>query len=320
MTTIEHTTVPRKRERRQLRPSRPTLCFFYSPTSGPCRRAEGFLAQVLQRRQNHLAFTLARVSCEERPDLVERLSIATFPTLLVIDDRRVRARLEGPCGCREIEELLAPWLGRPRLDVPAEAAEPSRRTEEQPSTVRELPLDAGPQESYARMAIGLPHDLAFERWQAIGRKICGIADASTWWLADWACFGEERYGDRYREAVEITGFGYQTLRNYAWVARRFDVSRRRDGLSFAHHSEVAALPEDEQDTWLDRAERHGWSRNELRSELRAVRSADGTGACEHFRLDIGSDRADRWRHAAEAGGLELADWLIDVADAAAGHG
>ena len=39
---------------------------------------------------------------------------------------------------------------------------------------------------------------------------------------------------------------YQTLRNYAWVARRFAMSRRRDTLSFGHHAEVPALPEPEQ--------------------------------------------------------------------------
>ena len=47
---------------------------------------------------------------------------------------------------------------------------------------------------------------------------------------------------------------YQTLRNYAWVARRFPAGRRRAGVSFAHHAEVARLPEPEQDYWLRRAE------------------------------------------------------------------
>lgn len=322
MTTIEHTAAPETRARRQPGASRPTLCFFYSPTSGPCRRAEGFLAQVLQRRQNHLSFALQRVNCDERPDLVERLSIKTLPTLLVVEDRRVRARLEGATGCREIERLLAPWLDRQQGAAPA-AAEPPPKAEaravQQPSAVGGIPLEAGPQEAYGRMAIGLPRDLAFDRWQAIGRKICGVADASTWWLADWARFGEDRYGDRYREAVAITGCGHQTLRNYAWVARRFDVSRRRDRLSFAHHAEVAALDQDEQDAWLDRAERHGWSRNELRAELRSDRAASGEFATEHLRLELAPDRAERWRHAAEAGGLELGDWLIDVADQAAGR-
>jgi hypothetical protein len=39
---------------------RPQLLFVYSRTSGSSRRAEGFLAQVLQRRRNHNSFRLIR--------------------------------------------------------------------------------------------------------------------------------------------------------------------------------------------------------------------------------------------------------------------
>jgi len=89
---------------------KPGLVFFYSPVSGACRRAEGFLAQVLQRRRNHGTFRLYRVDEQERPDLVERFGIETMPTLVVVEDKVVRARLERPRGCREIESFLAPWL------------------------------------------------------------------------------------------------------------------------------------------------------------------------------------------------------------------
>ena len=88
----------------------PGLVFFYSPVSGSCRRVEGFLAQVLQRRRNHGTFKLYRVDEKERPDLVERFAVATMPTLVVVEDKVVRARLERPRGCREIESFLAPWL------------------------------------------------------------------------------------------------------------------------------------------------------------------------------------------------------------------
>jgi thioredoxin-like negative regulator of GroEL len=91
--------------------ARPLLCFVYSPTSGPSRRVEGFLAQVLQRRQNHRAFVVKRINCVERPDLAEKLGAKTVPSLVVVEKRRVRARLEGLSGCKEIEHLIEPWLG-----------------------------------------------------------------------------------------------------------------------------------------------------------------------------------------------------------------
>ena len=89
---------------------KPRLVFFHSPVSGHCRRVEGLLAQVLQRRRNHGTFTVVRVAEEERPDLIERFAVDQLPTLVVVEGRKVRARLERPRGCRDIEGFLAPWL------------------------------------------------------------------------------------------------------------------------------------------------------------------------------------------------------------------
>jgi thioredoxin-like negative regulator of GroEL len=88
----------------------PQLAFFYSAVSGRCRRVEGFLAQVLQRRGNHETFHIYRVPVEERPDLHKHHKIETLPTLAVIEDKRVVGRLEQPRACREIEAFLAPWM------------------------------------------------------------------------------------------------------------------------------------------------------------------------------------------------------------------
>ena len=89
---------------------KPVLIFFYSDTSGRCRRAEGFLAQVLQRRHNHDTFLVRRVSSDSRRDLVKRFGVDRVPTLVVADDRVVRGRLVEPRGCEEIQTFLAPWL------------------------------------------------------------------------------------------------------------------------------------------------------------------------------------------------------------------
>jgi thioredoxin-like negative regulator of GroEL len=89
---------------------RPKLVLFYSPRSGKSRRVDGFLAQVLQRRRNHATFSILRVDADERPDLATRFNITTLPTLLVIDGNRIRARLTQPRGCKEITDLLHPWL------------------------------------------------------------------------------------------------------------------------------------------------------------------------------------------------------------------
>ena len=89
---------------------KPRLVFFHSSLSGHCRRVEGFLAQVLQRRRNHGTFKVLSVSGEERPDLLERFQVDALPTLVVVEGKAVRARLVKPRGCRDIEGFLAPWL------------------------------------------------------------------------------------------------------------------------------------------------------------------------------------------------------------------
>src|SRR5688572_9089888 len=90
--------------------TQPRLIFFTSSVSGQCRRVEGFLAQVLQRRRNHGTFRVLVVDEDERPDLVRRFRVAALPTLVVVEGRTERARLEQPRGCRDIEALLGPWL------------------------------------------------------------------------------------------------------------------------------------------------------------------------------------------------------------------
>jgi thioredoxin-like negative regulator of GroEL len=89
---------------------RPRLVFFYSPLSGRCRRVEGFIAQVLQRRRNHDTFDLVRVSVERRPDLAEKFLVHDVPTVCVVEGRKLRRRIVAPRGCRELEEQLEPWL------------------------------------------------------------------------------------------------------------------------------------------------------------------------------------------------------------------
>jgi hypothetical protein len=166
----------------------------------------------------------------------------------------------------------------------------------------------------------VPPDIDFNAWAALGSRIAGLASACAWCLGDWLVFGERAYGERYRTALEATALDYQTLRNYAWVARRIPMARRRESLSLQHHAEVAALPDAEQDLWLLRAERLRWSRNELRRRLKAARTLSAGGderGAVLLRVEVTSDRERRWRRAAEAHDENLADWVRRAVDAAA---
>ncbi|MFE9292978.1 novobiocin biosynthesis transcriptional regulator NovE [Streptomyces niveus] len=172
--------------------------------------------------------------------------------------------------------------------------------------------------SAERTRLRIPRDLSLEAWCRLGGRILAVCDSSVWWIGDWLVFGQNQYGDRYRRAMKETKLDYQTLRNYAWVARKFEPSRRRDSLTFQHHMEVAALSESEQDHWLDFAVRLNWSRNELRKQIRASLSGEEDDLRCQVQLNLQLDelRLERWREAARGSNLTLTDWILSVVDGA----
>jgi hypothetical protein len=188
-----------------------------------------------------------------------------------------------------------------------------------------------------KVGLQLPRQMTFERWLLIGKRLSNFCTLSAWCLGDWLIYGETAFTGRYREAIEQTSLEYQTLRNYAWVVRRFPLSRRRETLSFGHHAEVAALPEPEQDFWLRKAEHFCWSRNRLRREVRTSlreRTPDSSPgqladshngnaheyAASHERIElqmhVSSQQMETWQAAADKVGLSLEAWAVLVLDSA----
>jgi hypothetical protein len=175
-----------------------------------------------------------------------------------------------------------------------------------------------------RSGLFIPCRLSFEGWRQAGSQIFLVANSCAWWVGDWLAYGENFFRDRYEQAIADTSLNYQTLRNYAWVAKKFTMSRRRDGLSFGHHAEVAALTETEQDVWLTRAERFTWSRNELRRRIRATRLANQSQSfhasgkkTKILKIDVTMGSLDHWQHAAERTNYGIAEWIIKTLDKAA---
>ncbi|MFJ2766860.1 LmbU family transcriptional regulator [Streptomyces sp. NPDC087300] len=171
-----------------------------------------------------------------------------------------------------------------------------------------------------RTSLALPTGLPLESWRQVGQRLTRLNDSSQWWLGDWLVYGQDRYPERYRRAVSDTCLDYQTLRNYAWIARKFPAHRRRAALSVQHHIEVAGLPEAAQETWLDAAERDGWSRNELRRTLKGIRGADGEpppGEQVFIRFHATSEQRLRWAESARLAERRLDEWILHVLDSAA---
>jgi hypothetical protein len=75
--------------------------------------------------------------------------------------------------------------------------------------------------------------------------------ANPEWTKERGIYGERK---GVVEAEDWDGPAYQTCRNAASICDAFELSRRRDSLSFKHHAEVAALAPAEADALLDWAE------------------------------------------------------------------
>jgi thioredoxin-like negative regulator of GroEL len=86
------------------------LLYFGSRTSGPSRRMEAFVDQILQERRNHRTFRRQVVDIERHPEVARRFAVVTVPTILVVDNDRVVRRIEGRVSVPELRRALAPWL------------------------------------------------------------------------------------------------------------------------------------------------------------------------------------------------------------------
>ncbi|GII95034.1 LmbU family transcriptional regulator [Sinosporangium siamense] len=171
-----------------------------------------------------------------------------------------------------------------------------------------------------KVGLQIPADLTFDDWEQAGCRLSGIVNSSAWWLGDWLVFGKEHYADRYQRGVLAVGLQYQTLRNYAWVSRQFEFHRRRASLSFQHHAELASLPVEEQERWLDRAEDMRWTTKQLRSAIRLARSnstEESRQVAPTRRFVIPDNRLQRWHRAAEQSGFDLDQWVLATLDQAA---
>lgn len=83
--------------------------------------------------------------------------------------------------------------------------------------------------------------------------------------------GESRYGEKYTQAVETTGYAVQTLMHMVHVASRIAPERRHPELSFSAHKEAARLEPAEQAIILAKAAEQKWSSRDVAEAVRTYR-------------------------------------------------
>ena len=134
-------------------------------------------------------------------------------------------------------------------------------------------------------------DITFDEWSNATEWVQRVNSSVAFWLGDLLEFGERRFGDKYTAAIEATGLAEQTLTNAAYVARHVPIQRRRQDVPFSHHAEVASLPPEQQEKWLEKCSTHGLTRDQLRSGIQAERTA-ATGKKPVYLVVVTCDDAD----------------------------
>lgn len=146
-------------------------------------------------------------------------------------------------------------------------------------------LQEAPRTSYSLMDIPgckfsstqleIEDGLEFVHWERIGRCLETAAKGVQWWIGDWLNYGESRYGEKYAQAIEETGFDKPTLMNYASVAKRVEISRRREIVDYSKHVEVAGLTPAQQKKVLAQAEKEKLTVKEVRRVATRIKRDEG---------------------------------------------
>lgn len=111
-----------------------------------------------------------------------------------------------------------------------------------------------------------------DAWIEAGKSLRELDAAVHWWIGDWLNFGQKAYGVTYEEAIQQTGFAYQTLADDKWIASRVGFSLRKENLTWGHHRIVASLPAAQQERLLNLAEEKQLTIDQLRAEVKEAKA------------------------------------------------
>lgn len=77
-------------------------------------------------------------------------------------------------------------------------------------------------------------DMNLETYLSIGKTFQQIQKSIAFWMGDWLCYGENRFGEAYSQALDDSGKANETLIKWRSVAARVPKEIRRKELSWTH--------------------------------------------------------------------------------------
>jgi len=117
-------------------------------------------------------------------------------------------------------------------------------------------------------------ELSFEEGTFLGERLGDVERCLGFIIGDWINYAENKWGDKYNDAIAATGLEYPLLRKYAYVARRVPPANRLENMTFSHHETVAKEKDlQKQREWLMLAEKHHLGVRRLRKSMNYGRLA-----------------------------------------------
>lgn len=116
--------------------------------------------------------------------------------------------------------------------------------------------------------------ISWEEWVVAWQTAERLQKSSAFYVGDALVAGSREFGERFSQVVDPKYIFQQ--RGPMWVCERIEPARRRPGLSYSLHKELAALEPEAQDRWLDRAAAGSWTVRDLR-EAMAAEARPGNG-------------------------------------------
>lgn len=144
--------------------------------------------------------------------------------------------------------------------------------------------------------------VTLRQWRNALKRCHGLnSTSSPFWVGDLLVYGERHLGVKLALAAQYSGLRIGALQQSFDTARSVDRARRRPGVSFEIHSEVARLPPDEQDVWLRVARTECLTLADLRRQLDAStrRRVEHWVAVRCCGVEHQSEVADRLKAAGE---------------------
>jgi len=110
-------------------------------------------------------------------------------------------------------------------------------------------------------------DVSKDEWMSVFQALKQVEGCVQFWIGDCLAYRQQKWG-MYDDIAEETGYADRTLRLVKETAEKIESGRRLPELSFSHHVEVASLPPEKQELFLNKAVEENLSVRELREEIR----------------------------------------------------